>query len=449
MTDLCAGWFERLDVTAPVSSRVRAGLWILVAIVVMFFAITLDRQAFQGTRKGDLGVYFRAAWAASHGTSLYQITDNKGLHYLYPPLLACLLLPLADPPPESAKEERRGTLPYWLSATIWFWFEILCLVCAMHLVASALEHSASAQGKLLPPRYSQGWWALRVLPFLLTCFFAGDSIGRGQITPILLLCLAGTGAGLLRGQRFRAGLWLGFAGALKLFPLYLLIYPLWRRDHRFLGGALAAIVISLLLPAAIIGSNATLSAYREFFEERLVGEATGAGGPAVTAELHSSDKPNQGFEYVIYHMLYPESRRLKSVPPTSYLVAHWVLSGLLTAAALWSMRRPGDQLAEFLFFAALALLAVPVVPESRMHYYAFGALTFAGLFAAEWPRRRGLWAGWPTLLTAAGTVAAGFLDALGQSEAVDYGLATWSALTLATVALVTARGRVAAIAAAR
>src|SRR5262249_5452678 len=158
------------------------------------------------------------------GTSLYQITDDKGLHYLYPPLLACLVLPLADPPPESTEEQRRGTLPYWVSVTIWYWFEILCLVCAMHLLASALEDTASARGKLPPPRLSQGWWALRVLPLLLTCFFVGDSIGRGQVTPILLLCLAGTGAGILRGQRFRAGLWLGFAGALKLFPLYLLIY---------------------------------------------------------------------------------------------------------------------------------------------------------------------------------------------------------------------------------
>src|SRR5271167_4510161 len=95
-------WFERMDPHAPNRRGVTAALVVLAALFVGFFALTVRLEAFKHPGKGDLDVFLRAAWAAREGQSLYQITDDHGFHYLYPPLFACLSIPLADPPHDAS-----------------------------------------------------------------------------------------------------------------------------------------------------------------------------------------------------------------------------------------------------------------------------------------------------------------------------------------------------------
>jgi hypothetical protein len=432
-------WFELLNPAAPLDRRGRWLIWALAGVLFVFFAYTLNGAAFQQSRKGDLDVYLRAAWAAREGKSLYQITDPHGWHYLYPPLLASLMIPLADAPDDASPESKAGTLPYWVSVTIWYWLGVACILASVHMVATALEDTGAARGAPPPPTYSQGWWGLRLLPLLLTLFFAGDGLGRGQSTPILLLCLSGCGAAILRGRSLRAGLWLGAAAIIKLFPAYLLIYPLWRRDKRFLAAAAAAIVTGLLLPVAIMGPSASLTAYREFVGERLLGEALGNGDPAVAEELHGTNSRIQSFEYMLYDMVHPDRKTRALQPSGEYFLAHIAIAALLTGGTLWAMRRRGGPLAEFLFFAALVQLVVPILPVSRPHYYVFGILVLAGLHAAEWPRRRGLWAGWPTAFATIAYLLASILDAVDQPQALDFGVATFGGLALGALGLWTAR----------
>jgi hypothetical protein len=434
-------WFESLHPASPLDRR---GRWLLLAVAglfVLFYAYVMNGTVIQQPRKGDIDVYLRAAWAAREGQSLYQIKDPHGWHYLYPPFLASLMIPLADAPPDAPAGTNTASLPFWLSATIWYWLGVGCILAALQMVAAALEATGASRGDPPPPRFSQGWWALRLLPLLLTLFYAGDGLGRGQSTPILLLCLAGCGASILRGRSLRAGLWLGLAAGIKLFPAYLLIYPLYRRDRRFLTGAAIAIGASLLVPVFIMGPSASFSAYREFGVDRLMGEATGGGDPVVADELHGTNSRIQSFEYMIYDAVHPIRESRAPAPPLPYFLAHIAVSALLTAGALWVMRRRGDSLSEFLFFAALVQLVIPILPVSRPHYYVCSALILAGLCAAQWPRRQGLWGGWPLALAAGACLIAGILDAVDLRFSLDYGLATLAALFLAVLGLFVARKR--------
>ncbi len=436
-----AHWFERLDPSHRLGRWSRIGLCLLAGLMLVFYANTLHRQAFGHGRKGDLGVFFRAGWAARFGGDIYGVTDDHGWHYLYPPLLASLMMPLADPPPDAPASARAGTLPFWASAAIWDGFNILCLLAALHIMASALEASAAKSGARPVARYALGWWALRVWPLLLVLFPAGDALGSGQTTSLLLLLLSAAAAAMLRGRRGLAGFCLGFVGIMKLFPLFMLIYPALRRDRVMLAGAGAGILLGLLLPVVLIGPEASFAAYRELVVDRLLGEATGQGNAVVTQELHGTNSRVQSFEYMIYDSLNPDPATRAPAPPAGYFIAHIAVSAALTIAVLWFMRRRGDPLSEFLFFAALALIMVPMLPVSRPHYYALGALAFAGLYASEWPRHAGLWAGWPVFLVGLASLAASLLAAINEHIAVDFGLATYAGLALAALALWVAHRR--------
>jgi hypothetical protein len=326
-----------------------------------------------------------------------------------------------------------------VSASIWYWIGIGCLLASIQMIATALEDYGVAHGAPAPPAYSQSWWSARLIPLLLTLYFTLDGVNRGQVTQILLLCLSAGGVSILRGRSFRAGLWVGAAAAIKLFPGFLLVYALWRRDKRFLAGAAVAIGVGFLLPVVIMGPSAGLTAYRDFAGTRVLPEASGGGDPALAKELRATNSRIQSFEYMVYDTLHPIREARAAEPPYGYLLAHMAIAVLLTGGVLWVMRRPGDRLAEFLFFAALALLAVPILPFSRPHDYAFGVLPLAGLYAAEWQSDGG--PRWPIAIAAIAFLAASILDTDNQTWALEFGLATYASLALAGLALWAARRR--------
>jgi hypothetical protein len=271
-------------------------------------------------------------------------------------------------------------------------------------------------------------------------FFVGDGLGRGQATPFVMLCLAGCSSALLRRASGKAGLWLGFAAALKLYPFYLLIYPIRRLDRWFLTGAALTILIGLATPFALMGAKAGCAAYRSL-GDLLFGEVSGSGSPTVARELHGTGSRIQSFEYMIYQSLDPDGDDLLPVPPPLYFALHVVLSIVLTLIALLAMRHRTDPLGELLFFAGLMQLMIPILPVSRPHYYAIGALAATALLAHQWSRRRGMWPGWPTASVLFANAAAGFADALGQPQALQFGLATYTALGLGGLALISGRDR--------
>jgi len=429
----------------PVNWPTRLAALAAVALFLGCFVIVLQGGVIQGgilqseaptERTGDLGVYLRAAWAAGAGEDIYEATDSHGWHYLYPPLLASLLVPFADPPESAGAAARAGAISYGVSLGLWYWLGVGCLLVSVNMIASAL---ARVGRSAIPARFSQGWWNLRLLPLLIVLPFALDGLRRGQATAVILLCLAGCSTAILHGRSFRAGAWLGAAAALKLFPLYLLIYPLWRRDGRFLAATLAVMLAASLVPMVVMGWGPALSAYRTFVTERLAGEASGAGDPSVTEELHGTNTGIQSFEYMIYDALHPDRDSRAPRPPQAYFFAHIALSLVLSAAALWAMRRRRDRFGEYLFFAALVLLAIPMLPVARPHYYLLGILAVAGLFVEAGAPTSGWRPARYGAAAALAFLAASIFDAARLGWALDFGVASLAALAIAVLALIKAR----------
>jgi Glycosyltransferase family 87 len=164
----------------------------------------------------DFRFYYFAAQHILHGESPFLTAD-----YIYPPLLACLLVPLA-------------AFDYFTARWIWFVFSHVCLLTAAFL---------------LWRRLGRDWIAASVIAFVWGAgWVAQDSFATGQPDPLLtlLIVLAFVGTG-----------WIGYASAgagfaVKLIPAVLgLLAPL-ERNWRALVAFCASAGLLIVIPWAIV-----------------------------------------------------------------------------------------------------------------------------------------------------------------------------------------------------
>ncbi|HIJ75892.1 MAG TPA: DUF2029 domain-containing protein, partial [Deltaproteobacteria bacterium] len=148
----------------PLSKLHVIGLSLLLVTVILFGAMVEYRGAFLKRRMTDIGTFLRAAWSVRTGGDMYKATDDRGFHYVYPPLFAILMTPLADPP---HGEDRTGYLPYKASVGIWYMITMALGVAGIGILARTVEdpfrNLAAGRGR----RFSQRWWALRTGPLLI------------------------------------------------------------------------------------------------------------------------------------------------------------------------------------------------------------------------------------------------------------------------------------------
>jgi hypothetical protein len=414
----------------------RLGLAVLFAVFIGFGLLVEWRSAFLKRRMTDFGVYVRAAWAVRTGHDFYTITDDNGWHYHYPPLFAILLTPFADPPPGA---DRSGMLPFAVSVAMWYVLSVLCLVVAVHWLANALENEAAAPFTGTHPRGGRRSGALRVLPVLVCLPTIGHTLMRGQVNLFLLLLLCGMAAAVLRRRPVQAGLWLAGAICLKVIPAFLLIYPLWRRDLRFLAGCGAGLLIGLGgIPVLVFGPTQTLTYYREW-DEVLRRPALTNGPDQSRAEelIKITRTDSQSFQAVIHNTLNLERATRPAYPTDAVRWAHWLIGGLLTAvtvlAAGW--RRAQSGVTEVIFLGVLILLMLLLSPVCHLHYFCLSLPLLIGLLAFSWERQPTsyLKCGWWLLLFVY-FIANALPQFPGLELLRDIGLAMYAALLLWLVA---------------
>jgi hypothetical protein len=338
-------------------------------------------------RRTDLGVFLRAAWAVRSGTDLYSITDDKGLPYNYPPLLAILLTPFADPPPGVAMA---GTLPFGLKVGAWYFISVAILVAAVHCLARALTDVLPGLAAKVGPAGSRWWWGLRVLPVLACLPAIGQGLGLGQVNVLWLALTCGMAVALLRAHSLRAGLWLAGAVCLKVLPVFLVLYPLWRRDLRCLAGLLLGLVVGLgVVPVVALGPTRAMACTRSWVEVMLL-PAFGMGHDrSREAELLGITKTNNQAIMPILHKTLNLQRDRNAIPTEvapGVRLAHWLIGGALTAATLLASgwRRPHSPLANLLLLGLLDINMLLLSPAGHNHYLLLLALPAMGLMAAGW-----------------------------------------------------------------
>ena len=374
----------------------KIGLAAIVCLVLVFGAITELRSALLIHRHTDADIYFRAAWAVQAGQSLYEVTDENGWHYHYPPLLAILLRPFADPPSGVAGGR---LLPYPVSVALWYALGALALVWAVHGMARAIEAS-SRFAALRRPAFSRPWWMLRLIPAAVSLVAIGHTLGRGQVETILLLCVTGMVGSFSARRSGRAGLWLAGAICLKVFPAYLLIYPAWRRDWRCLGACALGLLIGLaVIPAVVLGPGATIAAYDDFHRLVLQGATVNTPDASTVEEFyHEREGDLMSFRSVLFKTLHPDPATRPPALADWYDWAQKLLGLGSTLLLLFALGRPEDPstraiegpdsvVTTVIVLGLLLLAVIPLVPVSQPHYYTLVLPLVMGMVADDWQRR--------------------------------------------------------------
>jgi hypothetical protein len=364
----------------------------LLCVIAGFSGIVELRSAFLKRPMTDLQVYLRAAWAVRTDADLYTTTDDNGWHYSYPPLLAILLTPLANPPADHPGDRM---VPFALSVAIWYWISVACLFWGVHMLASALETTSRDPSIRAQPPLCGRWRVLRFVPILACLPAVGQTLVRGQVNLLLLALLCGLIAAVLRGRRFQAGLWLAGAICLKVIPAFLLIYPLWRRDLRGLGGCALGLFVGLaVIPTAVLGPDRTLT-YCEEWTDVLLKPALGKGDDQSRANelIHVTATDNQSFLSLLHNALHPDRTSRPAEASVKVRWGHRLLAVAFTLLALfaagWS--RPADARVEALLLALLIVVMTLASPVCHLHYFCLTIPLVVGLLAGQLENAEGRW----------------------------------------------------------
>ncbi|HEV3119484.1 MAG TPA: glycosyltransferase family 87 protein [Gemmataceae bacterium] len=428
----------RQRATSGLSKWERVGLYAFLVLLVAFGVLVEKRTAFLSRKMGDLDAYLRPAWAVRVGQDMYQLKDDVGWHYNYPPLFAILMTPLADPP---LGADRTGMLPFAASAAIWYVLNLILLGFAVHHLARALEEASPDPVVRSQPWGCRRWWYLRLWPILACLPPIGGSLMRGQVNMLVLALLCGMMAALVRRQSFRAGVWLAFPICIKVYPAFLLLHPLWRRDRRCLAGCALGLLVGLVLvPAAVFGLPRTWEYYQEYANVTLL-PGMGLGSDKTRAEelIQVTATDSQSLLAMFHNTIYVDRGQRPREASTPVRLAALAVGGSLTLVALLaaSRRRRETATTTVLFPSTLVLLMLLLSPVCHLHYFAFSVPLVMALLDRAWQCHALPWPGFGlALLLVANLVANTLPNVPGFNLVRDVGLATYGNLVLWIAALV-------------
>jgi hypothetical protein len=197
--------------------------------LMAFGVLMLVFRLLNVTIDADFSQDYLASQALLSGQTVY----NPEFYNNHPPFDMLLILPLA-------------LLPYHTAFWLWSGLALLCYGAVGLIIARELKIVLSAP-----------WVALTVGLALCWSPFQ-EQMALGQWSLLIAAALIGCWALLRHGRDRLAGVLLGVACLIKLFPGLLILYLLLRRRWWAAGTASATLAIGGLLMLAIVGPSDTL-----------------------------------------------------------------------------------------------------------------------------------------------------------------------------------------------
>jgi hypothetical protein len=224
-------FLKKISIFLLSSPHVSRWRWFVLVLLVVYIARVLAHNA------GDFAVYYGAAKALRSGSDIYcnafPVGNGEWCEYSYSPFFAFILIPLSY-------------LPLWLADFIWL---VLNLAALFRIYAILI---AWLRVKLVLSETNYRWWVFLVTIF--TVRFLLYNLDMSQITIILMWAMLDSiQITMVEKRRYWGGVLLALVITIKLMPVVILPYFLYRRAWRATLATCVSIAFFMLLPIFAYG----------------------------------------------------------------------------------------------------------------------------------------------------------------------------------------------------
>ena len=323
---------------------------------VLLTADVLVPEIFGRGKTKDYALWFWAGQQVLHGAPLYEAKTNGALDFIYPPLSAILL----------ALPSWFGKIPLYLLLSI--------LNSAAWAITSQLSNAMTGSKKI-----PAAW--LAALPGFATITFVFDMYDLGQPNLVLLAMMLLGFWWMQKDRPWLGGSMFALATAIKVFPVAVLPYLIWRRHW---AASASMIICTLLLlyvvPAPFRGFERNAAEVKTWYTE-MVGSSSEKGfgqrdeqnwswvNQSIIAVTHRLTRP------INYNQDNPaKPARTMNVVDISFKAANWlvvIMSGALGLGFLLVMppERRRTQRSDAEELGILFCLMTVASPLARQYYF--------------------------------------------------------------------------------
>ena len=393
----------------------------LLAFVAIVFAVLNAVNALN--KGGDAAVFFEGGRRLLNGTNLYA-GSSAADGFIGPPFQAVFFAPFAAIAAMSATAAK----------LTWHAAGLACLIAGVWCSAMAWD---AARTDVAPPQ--RAWMPPLFFPLMAVLLPLQTNFEHQNLNPLLLALIGGAMLQLTRGGSAVAGVLVGTATALKVFPALLIGLLLLRNRRAAIVAVVTAIVLTLV-PIAIYGGSQYEALLRDFWRLANSGWPVRGNNQSLIAAI---DRYVNG----------PSGGGVRDARGT-VVVVYGVAAALMLVSALWTAvacRTPARPTL-VIQLAAVTCLAVLLSPIAWDHYWLLTFPAFLILFgSAPWLGRTGRYGAFAAAMLVTGLSPltlgrAGFNTARDLSTYTIAGLLLYAGLTamcwrLASGGRVSAAGR--------
>jgi hypothetical protein len=243
--------FVRSGALRTLSLRAPLDLLFLLCCFILA-ADVLGPEIFGHGKTKDYGLWYWAGQQVLKGGPLYPGDIHQYFEFIYPPLPAILL-----------------AIPSWFGK-IALYSVLSILNIAAWWYTGMLSNAMSGSGR------TPGPW-LEALPALVTVTFVFDMFDLGQPNLVLLAMMLYGFWSLQHQRSWLAGFMFALAAAIKVFPIAVLPYLVWRRKW---GAAVATVafagILLYIVPAPIRGFERNAAEVKTWYQG-MVGSSSEKG----------------------------------------------------------------------------------------------------------------------------------------------------------------------------
>ncbi len=213
--------------------------YLLIFIGIVFLLAELKRVS-------DFGIFLQASADLLEGKNIYQVKYGDGFRYYYSPFFALLISPLTF-------------LPNFIAASLWSLLSLLLFIRTLHLLHGFVTHKTDS-GKL------------NILTIIASVTLIYANFHNNQMSAFILWTMIEAIEQVRKGKWVLGGTILALGINIKLLPLVLLPYLLYRTRFKSALFTVLAMIGFWVLPSLVIGWDynlALLNSYWNYIDPSL------------------------------------------------------------------------------------------------------------------------------------------------------------------------------------